>query len=156
MTRKRSTILEKCIKDAGINEPAIVTTSVESRRNPNNRFNALTSVGTISVENDEYLDTLIVGSNAATQEQQQQHQQAVIIEDIEVITIDKMSSNKRNTAGELKRILEIAKRPMPTFRSAEGTQGPNHHLSMQGTKNSGKSISKGTMPLIPKWVGMAG
>ena len=57
MTKKRSSILEKSIKDAGINKPAVVTPSAESRRNPNNRYDALASVGTISVENNDNLDT---------------------------------------------------------------------------------------------------
>ena len=64
MTKKRSTILTKLIEDAGINKPAVVTPSSEMTRDPSNRFDALTSAGTVSEEKDKDLDTLIVGSNA--------------------------------------------------------------------------------------------
>ena len=100
----------KLIKDVGINKPAKVPPSSETRRIPNNRFDALASKGTVSVESDKDLDTLIVGSNAAAQEQQQKNQKTVVIDDIKVITIDKMSRKKKNTTGDLKQLVEKCKK----------------------------------------------
>lgn len=93
-------ILNQQFKDKGIVRPPVVTPTSETTREQRNRFDALASTGTETEENKENFETTSVGSNSDPQ------QQTVEIEDIELVIFDDMTTTKKNTHGDLKRLIE--------------------------------------------------